>query len=170
VTGHLREHVAALVDGQLDYRTREKALAHLAGCAQCRAAVEHQRWVKQRVQTLPSAEPSAALLSSLTTVTERAAHPGSFAPPPARGWGLGGLRGVVRRGGLFAAGAGSLAAGVVGVAYALGGPAGPQPDPVTPPVGQFSAEFAGSEQRVPFSDPALDVLPVIQQRAAVGGR
>jgi anti-sigma factor RsiW len=169
VSGHLGNQVAAFVDGQLDYSRREKALEHLAGCARCRAAVERQRWVKLRVQTLPSAEPSADLLSSLTRVS--AAQP-SFYPQASGHWLRGRTRllpgGRVWRGGLLLAGAGSLAAGFIGVAYAVGGVYTEQ-SPVSPPVGRFSAQFAGSGP-MPFTDPATDVFPALRSRSPVGER
>ncbi len=162
MTGHLGDQVAAFVDGELDYAGREKALEHLSCCADCRAAVEHQRAVKTRVQTLPGAEPSAHLLSALTRV------PAAPAPLPqgsAARWHVPESR--PRRGALLLAGVGSLAASFIGVAYAVGGTPAEQ-TPVSPPVGQFSAAFAGSVQPVPFDDPAMDLLPVIGNRAAVG--
>jgi len=164
VSGHLGNQVAAFVDGQLDYPRRERALEHLSGCAECRAAVEQQRWVKNRVQTLPSAEPSANLLSALTHVREEPAWP---APPQAPRWPVPESR--LRRSALLLAGAGSLAAGFIGVAYAVGSAAPAPSSPVSPPVGQFSAEFADVAP-MPFNDPALDLLPTLQQRTEVGRR
>jgi anti-sigma factor RsiW len=164
VSGHLGDQVAAFVDGQLDYPRRERALEHLSGCAECRAAVEQQRWVKTRVQTLPSAEPSADLLSALTQVRDEPAWP---VPPKAPRWPVPESR--LRRAGLLLAGAGSLAAGFIGVAYAVGSAAPAPNSPVSPPVGQFSAEFADVAP-MPFNDPALDLLPALRQRTGVGQR
>jgi anti-sigma factor RsiW len=163
VNGHLGNQVAAFVDGQLDYPRRERALRHLSGCAECRAAVEQQRWVKARVQTLPSAEPSASLLSSLTQVRDEPALP----EPEAPRWPVPESR--VGRGALLLAGAGSLAAGFIGVAYAVGSASPAPSSPVSPPVGQFSAEFADVAP-MPFNDPALDLLPALRQRTGVGQR
>jgi anti-sigma factor RsiW len=164
VSGHLGNQVAAFVDGQLDYRRRERALQHLGGCAECQAAVEQQRWVKTRVQTLPSAEPSASLLSSLTQVRDEPAWP---APPEPPRWPVPETR--LGRGALLLAGAGSLAAGFIGVAYAVGSASPVPSSPVSPPVGQFSAEFADVAP-MPFNDPALDLLPALRQRTGVGQR
>lgn len=174
MNGHLGDQVAAFVDGQLDFARREKALKHLSGCADCRAAVDQERWVKTRVQTLPGAEPSANLLSALTQVSTEPvpAAPSAPRPRPARGRpGLGrhGSRSALRHGGLLLAGAGSVAAGFLGLAYVVGGAAAQQ-DPVSPPVDRFSAEFAGSETSMPFADPAMDAFPVIGSRAPAGGR
>ena len=165
MSGHLGKQVAAFIDGQLDYAARERALEHLSGCAECRAAVDQQRWVKNRVQTLPSAEPSADLLTALTQVRDEPAWP---APPAASRWPLPESR--FRRGALLLAGAGSLAAGFIGVAYAVGSASSPVPSsPVSPPVGQFSAQFADVAP-MPFNDPALDLLPALRHRTEVGRR
>jgi anti-sigma factor RsiW len=164
VSGHLGDQVAAFVDGQLDYPRRERALEHLSGCAECRAAVEQQRWVKTRVQTLPSAEPSASLLWALTQVRDEAAWP---VPPETPRWPAPQSR--LRRSALLLAGAGSLAAGFIGVAYAVGSASSDPSSPVRPPVGQFSAEFAHVAP-MPFNDPALDLLPALRHRTGVGRR
>jgi anti-sigma factor RsiW len=166
VNGHLGELVAAFVDGQLDYARREKALEHLSWCEACRAAVEQERWVKTRVQTLPGAEPSADLLFSLTRVSYE--PPPVELPEPAGPWRLPQTR--ARRGSLLAAGAGSVAAGFLGLAYAVGGATAADQNPVTPPVDRFSAEFVGSQSSTPFADPAMDAFPVFDGRAFSGGR
>jgi anti-sigma factor RsiW len=163
VNGHLGDQVAAFVDGELGFAARERALEHLSRCAECRAAVAQQRRVKARVQTLPTTEPSANLISNLTQVAalEQATAADVFGGPRAHD--------RLRRRGLLLAGAGSVAAGFLGVAYVLGGVPAQQYRPVSPPVGQFSAEFAGSRQPTPFSDPAMDVLPVLADRSRAGG-
>lgn len=168
MNGHLGDNVAAFVDGELDYATRERALRHLDRCAGCLTAVEQERRVKQRIRSVPGAEPSAALLMALTDVN---AAPGRHWPvpgDPTRHWPL--PQGRSGRGGLLLAGAGSISAGVLGLAYVVGGAGAVASNPVSPPVGQFSAEFAGSEAPVPFSDPATDVFPAISEGLQVGGR
>jgi anti-sigma factor RsiW len=63
-----------------------------------------------------------------------------------------------RAAGLVMAGAGSVTAAVFGLAYVLGGPASTaRPAPVTPEVDQFSAEFTGTSDSLPFSDPAFGI-------------
>jgi len=75
-----------------------------------------------------------------------------------------------RRAGLVMAGAGSVGAAVLGLSYALGGASeSPSPSPVSPPVGQFSAEFAGSSDGLPFSVPAVDAYSVSLRTGAGGG-
>jgi hypothetical protein len=55
---HLGERVTTLVDGQLSVEASERALMHIAGCADCRRAVEVERLTKRRLASLggPSAE------------------------------------------------------------------------------------------------------------------
>jgi hypothetical protein len=63
-----------------------------------------------------------------------------------------------RAAGLVMAGAGSVTAAVFGLAYVLGGPAATaRPAPVTPEVDQFSAEFTGTSDSLPFTDPAFNI-------------
>src|SRR6266576_773112 len=49
---HLGEQVSALVDGELDHDARDRALAHLTGCAECRAEVDAERRAKARLGQL----------------------------------------------------------------------------------------------------------------------
>ena len=198
---HLGERVAALVDGELDHDARDRAVAHLTRCEECRCAVSEQRWLKSRLHELAATEPSAALLSSLFDIgrsgpagadeqtavlhsiervaamslptgsylaaphlaaanVDANAHPDDRRTADRR-----------RRAGLVMAGAGSVSAAVLGLAYALGGapPESPSPSPVSPPVGQFSAEFAGSSDGLPFSDPAVDAYSVSWRTGPGGG-
>jgi anti-sigma factor RsiW len=163
VSPHLGDEVAAFVDGQLDYARRERALAHLSRCTACRSAVEQHRRIKVRVQTLPGAEPSAALLFALTRVSGEPVPcvPASASASP---------QSRAARGLLLLAGAGTVAAGVIGLAYIVGGAAEADPRTVSPPVARFHTEFAGAEQPVPLSDPAMDAFPVVGSRVPLGGR
>ena len=154
--GHLGDRMAALVDGELGHDERDRALAHLARCADCRLAVQQERWVKARLQSLPAGEPSAAMLSSLFAA--------AGVPAPATAAGFSASTANTRRGrtGLVLAGAGSVSAAMFGVAYLLAG-SGPSSAPaaptVSPTVGQFSVQFLGTTQDLPFADPAARVLP-----------
>lgn len=56
-TQHLGTRVSALLDGQLSASDADCAWSHVAGCAECREAVQREAWIKQRM----------AGLSSLTT-------------------------------------------------------------------------------------------------------
>ncbi len=77
---HLGERLTALVDGELGHDERDRVLAHLAACAECRAEADAQRRLKQRLRSLGDAEPSPELLTRLYTMGE----PGGPIPPRAR--------------------------------------------------------------------------------------
>jgi len=160
---HLGERLTALVDGYLGPAEQERAMAHVRHCAACRAELQHEQWVRREVQSLPGAEPSAALLMALKDIGGDPSAVAIEQDAPATHWRLP----PGRRAGLALAGAGTVAAGVLGLAYAVGSTA-PAADPVRPPVEQFSSEFA-SVRDAPFSDPAVDVLPVIERRAPAVG-
>ncbi|GAA1736063.1 anti-sigma factor family protein [Nonomuraea bangladeshensis] len=77
---HLGERVSALVDGELGHHERERALAHLTFCADCRAEVESVRALKARLRSLESPAMPADLTMSLL----RMAEPGGPLPPRER--------------------------------------------------------------------------------------
>ena len=58
MTRHLGADAAALVDGELGDAARERALAHLTGCAACREEVEAQRRFKARLRDLGGLGPA----------------------------------------------------------------------------------------------------------------
>lgn len=62
---HLGERVTTLVDGQLGADAAERALIHIAGCTECRDAVEIERLTKQRLATLGGPPPGGDLLHRL---------------------------------------------------------------------------------------------------------
>jgi anti-sigma factor RsiW len=64
--GHLGTAVTALVDGQLDPRSAERAWTHVHGCCACSDRVRHEGWVKRRLATINGdGDPSDRLLGSL---------------------------------------------------------------------------------------------------------
>jgi anti-sigma factor RsiW len=77
---HLGDRLSALVDGELGHDERDRVLAHLAGCDQCRAEADAQRRLKQRLRSLGDAAPSPELLTRLYSMGE----PGGPIPPRAR--------------------------------------------------------------------------------------
>ena len=77
---HLGDRVAAFVDGQLPPDVRDRVLAHLAGCAECRAAVDAERAVKTRLAAL--AAPGVP--DELTRRLLQLADPGGPLPPRRR--------------------------------------------------------------------------------------
>lgn len=53
----LGERLTALVDGELGHEERDRVLAHLAGCAQCRAEADELRHLKGRLRGLGTPAP-----------------------------------------------------------------------------------------------------------------
>ncbi|WP_148572708.1 anti-sigma factor family protein [Nocardioides caldifontis] len=49
---HLGSTVSAMVDGQLPPAELDRAWRHVLGCASCRAEVEREMWLKQRLASL----------------------------------------------------------------------------------------------------------------------
>ncbi|WP_316685624.1 anti-sigma factor family protein [Streptomyces sp. ST1015] len=131
---HLGDRLSALVDGELGHDARERVLAHVATCAQCKAEVDAQRRLKgvfsevapptpsesflARLQGLPGGDDSAAgsPLGGGLLGGERGARFGS------RGFaGLGGGSGVLGGGRGSGGFGGPSGAGVFGDSGALGG-------------------------------------------------
>ena len=153
--GHLGASVSALVDGQLDPESTERAWQHVVGCAECRGLVEREAWIKRRLSMMGGNEPSARLLGSLHSLcdaspsaeardawaeVERIEHAG---------------RGR-RRAGFALAGAGSVSAAVLGFA-ALGSLG----------LGGAGAPTVSISDGLPSSTPASSIVPSV---AEVHGR
>ncbi|MFF3665270.1 anti-sigma factor family protein [Microtetraspora malaysiensis] len=77
---HLGERVSALIDGELGHRDRERALAHLTFCADCRAEVDAMRALKSRLRSIEPPTMPADLGMSLLRMSE----PGGPIPPRMR--------------------------------------------------------------------------------------
>ncbi|WP_327089548.1 anti-sigma factor [Nonomuraea sp. NBC_01738] len=77
---HLGERVSALVDGELNHVERERALAHLTFCGDCRREVESMRALKSRLRSLDGPVMPADLTVSLLGM----ADPGGPLPPRER--------------------------------------------------------------------------------------
>lgn len=175
---HLGDRVTALVDDQLDHDDRDLALAHLARCPACQAAVEAERSIASTLRGLPALEPSGDLVHKLLELAEpggplppeRRPFPGAAAPvagwrPPAgRPANVAGSRrpadpaALKRRSGVRLALAGSLSVGALTLALATLGGADPAA-PGAPPMQQFTVEHARSTGSLPFFDPAVVVVP-----------
>ena len=170
----LGDTLSALVDGELDHAARERALAHLAGCADCRAEVEAQRRLKVRLAGLDAdAVPPSALTARLLAL----AVPGVDLPPRSASAPAGSVRPVsvgpplrsdrVRPGGRRPAGAvrhrrrqatGMLVAVGLGAALALGGPGGSgSSTPLDPGADVFVVDHASTTGRLPLRQPAARV-------------
>ena len=85
---HLGARLGALVDGELAHDDRDRALAHLAGCVQCRTLVEAERTLKNQLEAMPMPEPSARLMAALFQIpqTERPPEPPAGSPPQVGGF------------------------------------------------------------------------------------
>lgn len=175
---HLGDRIAALADGELDHEARDRALAHVAHCAACRAELDAQRRVKELLATALSPEPSPATVAALHAL----AAPGGPLPPrarsmpqgpvvpdlPAPGRRLGamrrdsrrpGERRVARRARVATVGALSVAGLVLGTAFVAGGAApSASTGPVVPPVAELSVEHGRTSTAVTVGDPGLGLV------------
>ncbi|MEU8306485.1 zf-HC2 domain-containing protein [Actinomadura sp. NPDC048955] len=87
----LGERLTALVDGELGDEERERALAHLAGCAGCREEADQLRKLKGRLRglsELPATDgtddlPSPDFLSRLRTLPDLSGRPDAAEAPGA---------------------------------------------------------------------------------------
>lgn len=75
----LGDRLTALVDGELDHDGRDRALSHLAGCADCRAEAEALRGLKRRLSSLREVPADVALLARLYGMDPQGAR--AAAPP-----------------------------------------------------------------------------------------
>jgi hypothetical protein len=81
---HDRARLSALVDGELDHEARERVLAHLAQCDECRAVVETERRVKALLSGMPEAAPGGDFLARLNSLSDPNAEPPAEPPAPAK--------------------------------------------------------------------------------------
>ncbi|WP_405141597.1 anti-sigma factor [Sphaerisporangium sp. NBC_01403] len=163
---HLGERASALIDGELGHAERERALAHLTFCADCRAELDAIRALKSRLRSLdPPAVPADLTMSLL-----RMSEPGGPLPPRVRPFPnptysltsapidnrprrSGGFAGPGRSGGNRRAG--YVAVGVASAAVALGTlfmVGGADSRPSAPPVEMFANQHRATT-------PAGQVLP-----------
>ncbi|SNS30249.1 Putative zinc-finger [Geodermatophilus pulveris] len=79
-----QEAIAALVDGELACGPAARAARHLAGCAQCRMAVQAQREAKEALHASSDVAVPGDLLSRLRAIpfTADVPGPGSLAAGP----------------------------------------------------------------------------------------
>jgi hypothetical protein len=135
--GHLGDSVSALIDGQLDDESAERAWAHVMRCPGCRRLVEREGWAKTRLAQLSgrhAVEPPTQLLGSLyqlDATAEVAARDIREAWEAVerieeRGRGR-------RRAGLALVGAGSVSAAVLGFSTMTGAQLGIGSAPSGPP-------------------------------------
>ena len=170
----LGARVADLADGRLGPADAERAFAHVAVCATCRAELDAQRAATsrltssaveppsdlfQRLLSVPSADPTPAapvVVPPQGGAGQRPAGPAGVRPSP----GARSTRPSVRsrRGRVAlasAAGAAALAVvAVVGGSSALSGAVVPRPA-IAPVVDAFTDEHAATADQLPFSGPRI---------------
>jgi anti-sigma factor RsiW len=110
---HLGPRLAALVDGELSHDDRDRALAHIAGCAQCRTLVESERTLKGQLGAMAMPEPSARLMAALFQIPQSHGTRRDPEDPPSGGEASGNRPGA--RGGIFGRSASFLPEFAVGL-------------------------------------------------------
>lgn len=172
---HLGERLGALVDGELGHDERDRVLAHLAACAECRAEADLLRRLKGRLRSLGTSAMPVDLIGRLHALGGPVApdaplRPRRMGPSPGPGVGYppaaaqgrrpgdnrpGGRAGAAvarrrpQRARQLLAGAATLAVlGVGSASFAAGGDEG-RPPRVAPSVQQFSIEHALTTGEVP---------------------
>jgi anti-sigma factor RsiW len=173
---HLRDLVAALIDGELTHEERDRALAHLASCSACRSEVAAHRVLKERLAAAQPPMPSAGLLAQLHRMSEpgeplpltRRGQTETTRPPTVPVGRRPPTRGVVRptsaRSRARRRVQGVLVASAVAVtttlvtAFAVGGE--PVSDAVTPDVETYVVEHARASRVLPFADVPAEVVGV----------
>jgi anti-sigma factor RsiW len=183
---HLGDLSAALVDNALSHDARDKALAHLTRCAECRTEVDAQRRLRSLLANQPDPEPSADLiarlrgLSSGESLGSPAQHrtgrrwplvAAAFTPSQRRPSGVRRPRDtgpadrpvrlrkrpVVRRALAGSAAAFALTAGLA----AAGGPTASSGPSTRPPVERFVQEHTMMTARLPFGDAGAGVVEFV---------
>ena len=133
---HLGQRISALIDGELSDSERDRVLAHIAGCDDCRQEAVALRALKQRMHSLGEAMVDTALTGRLMAMAM---------PPDGRPWTA---RPPWRPRASFPAArilTGILASAVAGVGAAAFFAGGEQQAPgprVTPAVGTFLVQHA----------------------------
>lgn len=168
---HDHTRITALVDDELDQAARERVLAHVTSCADCRAFYLQERAAKRALASGDSdaadqadGGPSAALMRSLYSMADPG-EPLSLARqprPPVDPRPLSRPRTLPdqhsRRARRAAKGVGLSLLGVTvlgAVAFALGGS---DDEPVQPPVTRYAQEHARTSAQQPLDDSSVDVL------------
>ena len=173
----LGERISSLTDGELGHNARDRALAHIASCPDCRAALDAERAIKARLTRAATPVPSPGLTVRLLRLAEAGdplppptpRMPGTRRPTPLPAPGrpdtahraprvtrpahLRSRR--TRRTALASVGALSMLGIALGGALFLGSTT--EPPSVRPAVARFSLEHAGAAQ-LPLREPAIDAV------------
>jgi hypothetical protein len=182
--GHLGELAAALVDGALGGNLRDGALAHVAGCAECRHEVDEQRRLKDRLRRMAEPDPPPELADRLNAIGAAAGLPPArviVAPGPldARSRATGAaparrplrsrrpatapgpvsppVRSRSRQTRRLAGGVTALAMGVAVVVVTVG-PSRNQGPAISPAVVRYTVEHAETTGGFPGADPAAGAV------------
>lgn len=185
---HLGDRVAALVDGELSDRERDRALAHVVSCADCRTELSAQRASKALLGQAVAPRPGSELLGALQAL----AAPGGPVPPPAPdraprgpivpelpapGRGPRGARTdsrrpggrvgrasqrVARRPGVLATGALTVGSLVLAAAFVVGGSHPASTGPVAPPAAELSVEHSRTTNGVTVGDPGAGLMTTFE--------
>lgn len=174
---HLGARISALVDGELDHESRDRALAHVAHCSECRNLLDAERSVKDLLGAADGPAPPDQVLAALHGL----ALPGGPLPPRARTMPQGPVVPVLpppgrrtrrverasrgpstyastrhgtRRVRLAAAGTLSVAGLLLVTAFAAGGQSRPSA-PVVPPSAELSVEHTATTAGITVGDPGL---------------
>jgi len=140
MTRHLGERLSALIDGELSDAQRERVLAHLAKCDDCRQEAAALRLLKRRMHSLGEAAAADALTWRLL----------ALAPASGPGRPVGQMTTSRRRyaWSLAAAGVVTAGLGLAAAVFVAGGdkPAGPR---IVPAVDVFMVQHAITTGQVP---------------------
>jgi hypothetical protein len=151
--GHLGDSVSALVDGQLDHETAERAWAHVMRCPGCRRLVEREGWAKTQLVQLSgqhAVEPPTQLLGSLYHLDADAED---VARDTREAWEA--VQRIEQRGrgrrraGLALVGAGSVSVAVLGFSTMTGAQLGIGTAPSGPPTTSLNRPTATMQPAAP---------------------
>jgi anti-sigma factor RsiW len=142
---HLGDRLSALVDGELSAAERDRAHAHLAGCAACRAEANQLRALKKRMRGLGEEPPDDALTQRLIAIAE----PGPPVPARRRARRMNGPASRPRRRYLALGVVSCVFAGLSVTAFTMGGDQQTPGPRITPQVQLYSVQHAITTGQVP---------------------
>jgi anti-sigma factor RsiW len=152
---HLGERLSALIDGELSDTQRERVLAHLAGCEDCRREAAALRLLKRRMHTLGDAAADDDLTWRLLALRP-AGGQGRLSRRAPRAHRPGARRRHAWS--LAAAGVATAGLGLTGAVLLAGGGKPPPGPKVVPAVDVFMVQHAITTGQVP-ARPSAAPLP-----------
>ena len=147
---HLGRRLTALIDGELGAAERDRAHAHLARCAACRAEANELRALKKRMRGLQDLAAEADLTQRLIAIP----RPGG-SPAPLRD------RVPRHRGRYVALGVSCVVAGLGVTAFTVGGSPPASGPRVTPPIEMYSVEHAITTGQIPVGGSPVVPVPAL---------